>query len=1082
MSILRLSVDRPVTTVMLFLSIGLLGLISYTRIPQELFPSMEYPQITIVTKYEGAGPEESEKLISKMVEETAGTVKNIQRVSSNSKEGVSIVTCEFRWGTNMDFAAMDVREKIDLIKEALPRDALEPVVLKYNPTQVEAMMLSVSYSKGSSSALRMADLRQFAKKNLKDELERLEGVAKVELRGGEEKEILIEIDKGRLLANQVSITEIITSLQNANITYPAGTIKEEKHEYLVKTVGEFQDAKDIAALSFSKIDYNIQQNMSTKRVRNQQQETGDKIVFLKDVAEVKESLKDRKGYSRYGIGQDINENISVSIYQQSGSNLINLSNNVQKKLKDIRDAGKVPEDVDIKITSDQSDFIKESLANLYSSGVQGSLLSFILLYFFMRSFMASTIINVAIPVALCSTLSLMYFNDISINTMSLGGLTVGIGMVVDNSNMVLENILMQVHKDRLRAKKESIYAATKSLLAPILSSTFTSVAIFIPFVFVAGMIGQLFKQLALTITFSLLSSIFAAMFLVPRLALSADLSKQSITAGRDAIEKYFTPVFKKAMDWRIEKIALCLFVYMFIGIVCFSFIPKEFMPKVDERRFVLNVTMHPDTPLEITNATSKRIEKLISGYSEIKDISISVGSTGENSGVAAIESLSTYQSRIIGRLNKEGMSTNELVADISNEIKKWNISGLDTEFMTQQGLFGSGVGAASGLMIEIRGKDLKVLKKSADEIRRIMDDMPQFYGIKLDPPDEVPELRLIIDREKASLFGLSTQDISAMTLAAIKGFVATKLKMKDDEMDIRVRMRSEDRDSLEKVMEMTAYSPWGMTIRIKQISNPRFVKTLPAIKRIEGERTYFLSANVRGNFSKAVGEIEEILNERYNNDDVHCVISGEMLAMKEALSQITFALGLGVIIIFMILASEFESLYQPIIVMTAVPLGIIGALLALFLTMQSINSISMLGFIMLVGNVINISILLVDRFNIMFEKETNDNNGKKPDMLVLKKKVLETTVNHIRPIAMTTLTTITGMLPLAIGFGGKASTNQPMAIAVVGGLFFALILALIFVPYVYLASKGMRNYREQELFMRDDENNINNDQIQPLLP
>ncbi|MCL2485182.1 MAG: efflux RND transporter permease subunit, partial [Endomicrobia bacterium] len=915
MGMLRLPVDRPVTTIMIFLSVGLLGLISYSRIPQELFPAMEYPQITIVTKYDGAGPEESEKLISKIVEETAGTVKNIKRVSSISKEGVSIVSCEFRWGTNMDFAAMDVREKIDLVKESLPREALEPVVLKYNPTQVEAIMLSVSYKNGDSSPLAMAELRRIAKKNIKDELERLEGVAKVELRGGEEKEVLVEIDKGRLLANQVSISEIITSLQNANITYPAGTIKEGKHEYLVKTVGEFQDIADVASLSFSKVDHNIDQAMSTKRVRNRAQEAGDKIVFLRDIADVKESLRDRKGFSRYNG----NENISVGIYQQSGSNLINLSKLVHLKLKDIEE--KIPPGIEILITSDQSDFIKESLVNLYSSLVQGVMLSFILLYFFMRSFMASIIINIAIPVALCSTLSLMYFQGITINTMSLGGITVGIGMVIDNSNMVLENILMKYHKLKGTGtdKKDSIHAATSSLLAPVLSATFTSVAIFIPFVFVAGMIGQLFKQLALTITFSLLSSIFAAIFLVPRLALTADLDKQSITAGMATINKYFTPVFKKALDWGPGKVFLVVFIYTLLGAVCFQFIPKEFMPKVDERRFVLNVTMPPDTPLDITNATSKRIEQLISRYPEIRDISVSIGSTGDDSGVAAVETLGAYQSRIIGRLNREGMSTDELVANVSNEIRKWNIKGIDTEFITQQGMFGAG-GGSSGLLIEIRGKDLQILKKSADEIRKIMEDMPQFYGIKLDPPDEVPELRIIIDRERSSLFGLSTQDISAMTLAAIKGMVATKLKQKDDEMDIRVRMRAEDRDRLEKVMEMPAYSPWGMTIQLKQISTAHFVKTLPAIKRIEGERAYFLSANVRGNFTKAVGEIEEILHYRFNNEDVHCVISGEMLAMKEALSEISFALGLGVIIIFMILASQFESIYQPLIVMIAVPL------------------------------------------------------------------------------------------------------------------------------------------------------------------
>jgi len=1057
MPILRLPVDRPVTTVMIFMSVALLGLISYTRIPQELFPSMEYPQITIVTKYVGAGPEEAEKLISKMVEETAGTVKNIKRVSSISKEGVSIVSCEFRWGTDMNFAAMDVREKIDLIKEALPRDALEPVVLKYNPTQVEAMMLSVSYKDGESSDMKMAELRHIAKKNIKDELERLEGVAKVELRGGEEREVLVEIDKGRLLANQVSITEIITSLQNANITYPAGTIKEEKHEYLVKTVGEFQSIDDVSSLSFGKVDYNITRNMSTKRIRNQAQDAGDKVVFLRDIADVKESLKDRKGFSRYNGA----ENISVSIYQQSGSNLINLSREVRKKIKDIQT--KIPNNVDIKVTSDQSDFIKASLSELYSSGIQGILLSFILLYFFMKSFTASIIINIAIPVALSTTLSLMYFNDISLNTMSLGGLTVGIGMVVDNSNMVLENILLQYHKFRAGDKKESIYAATKSLLPPIISSTFTAVAIFIPFVFVAGMIGQLFKQLALTITFSLLSSIFAAMFLVPRMAMSADLDKQSITAGLATINKYFTPFFKRCLDFKMSKVVLIMLVYTFAGAICFALIPKEFMPKIDERRFVLNVTMPPDTPLEITNSTSKRIEKLIQGYPEVRSMAVSVGSTGDDSGVAAIESLGTYQIRLVTELTKEGQPTDDLVADISNEIKKWGIKGMNTEFMTQQGLFGSGVGAASGLMIEIRGKDLKILKNAADDIRKIMEDMPQFYGIKLDPPDEVPELRLTIDRERASLFGLSSQDISAMTLAAIKGFVATKLKLKDDEMDIRVRMRPEDRDRLEKVMEMTAYSPWGVTIQLKQIAKATFVKTLPEIKRIEGERAYLLSANIKGNFTAAVGAIQEVLNDKYNNEDVHCVISGEMLAMKEALAQISFAMMLGAIIIFMILASEFESLFQPLLVITGVPMGLIGALMTLFVTGQSINSISMLGFIMLIGSGVNISILLVDRFNILFENEIKRNGGKMPDMVKMKQKVVDTTINYIRPITMTSLTCIAGLLPLAIGYGG-ATANQPMAIAEVGGHAFVLVLALVFIPYIYLYSKGMRNYDDKELF------------------
>ena len=340
-----------------------------------------------------------------------------------------------------------------------------------------------------------------------------------------------------------------------------------------------------------------------------------------------------------------------------------------------------------------------------------------------------------------------------------------------------------------------------------------------------------------------------------------------------------------------------------------------------------------------------------------------------------------------------------------------------------------------------------------------MENMPQFYGIKIEPSDEVPELRLVIDRERASLFGLSTQDISAMTLAAIKGFVATKLKLPDDEMDIRVRMQPKDRDSLDKVLEMTAYSSWGMTIQLKQIAQSNFVKTLPEIKRIEGERTYLVTANVKGNFTSAVGELQVLLNDVYNNKDVNSFITGEMLAMKEALSQVSFALILGVVIIYMILASEFESLLQPVIVMTAVPLGIIGSLVTLLITGQSINSISMLGIIMLVGNVVNISILLVDRYNYNLSQDPE----KYKDMIILKHMVVSTTSDHLRPIIMTTLTTVVGLIPLALGLGEGATTNQPMAIAVCGGLIFALELALLFVPFIYLYSKGMRNNVDEEL-------------------
>ena len=1052
MSLLRLPVDRPVTTVMIFLAIILMGVIAWTRISQELFPNMEYPQITIITKYEGAGPEESEKLISKLIEETAGTAKKIKRVSSISKEGVSIVSCEFLWGTNMDFASMDIREKIDLIKESLPKDALDPVVLKYNPMQVEAMILSATYKDMQPTLMQMADLKKTLKKNVKDELERLEGVAKVDLKGGEQKEILVEIDKGRLLANQLAITDVVSSLQTANITYPAGTIKEEKHEYIVKTVGEFKGIEDIENLSFGKQDQK-QGQARYRRDRSYQGETGEKIVYMRDIANVKEALQDRKGISRYNL----KDNISIGIYPQSGTNLINMSNLVHKKLEFLKE--KIPDNIDIKVIYDQSIFIKQSLANIYQSGLQGILLTFILLYFFMKSFVGSAIINTAIPISLCVTLSIMYFQGITINSMSLGGLTIGIGMVVDNGNVVIENILMALYRNKNLSKKENIYQASSTLLAPILSSTLTTIAIFIPFVFVAGMIGQLFKQLALTITYAMIASIFSAMFLVPRLALTANVKNISTTAGKQAIQDYFVPLLKTLLNLRAGKVLIFIFLYAMLGLATVYFIPKEFIAKTDERRFVLNISMHPDTPLEVTDSVVKRIEKTLTKYEEVKDISTTVGSTdGDSSGVG-IETTGAYQARIITNLSPKGMSTNKIVADLSDEIKKWNIKYLDVEFITQQGLFGSGIGSSSAMTVELKGKELSKLREYANKLKVHMENMPEFYGIKIDPSDEVPELKLTIDRERASLFGLSTQDIVAMTLAGIKGFVATKLKLADDEFNIRVRMKPEDRDTLDKVLEMTAYSSWGMTIQLKQIAQATFVKTLPAIKRIEGERTYLITANVKGNFTKAVNELQILLDDMYNNKDVVAIITGEKLAMKEALSQVSFALILGIIIIYMILASEFESLLQPIIVMTTVPLGIIGAIVTLLITGQSINSISMLGVIMLVGNVVNISILLVDRYNYYLSKYPE----RYEDMISLKNMVISTTTDHLRPILMTTLTTVVGLIPLALGIGEGATTNQPMAIAVCGGLIFALGLALLFVPFVYLYSKGMRNDNEEEI-------------------
>ncbi|MCM8832139.1 MAG: efflux RND transporter permease subunit, partial [Candidatus Omnitrophica bacterium] len=959
MSVFRISVDRPTTVTMIFLGIALFGIISFYRLPQELFPSLDYPQITIITKYEGAGPEESEKLISKLIEETVGTAKNIKRVTSISKEGVSIVVCEFYWGTDINFAALEVREKIDLIKERLPKDSQEPIVLKYNPFRLEAMNLSVSYKIPQDDPIKLAELRMLCKKNLKDELERLEGVAKVELYGGAEKEILVEVDKGRLLANQISILDIIRTLKETNITYPAGAIKEDINEYVVKTIGEFKNIKEIQELQIPverRPEYD-----KYKRYRRKKEKEDRPVVYLSDIAEVKESIKDIKGYSRCNA----KNHISVSIYPQSKANLINMSKVVRKRLNEIIKT-KFPDNVELKIIYDQAEFIKLSLNNIYSSAIQGGILAFFVLFIFLKDIVASVIIIISIPLAILATLSLMYFGGISINTMSLGGLALGVGMLVDNSIVVLEKIFVEKEKNPQKDKKEIIYSASSHVVGEIISSTLTTVAIFIPLVFVGGVVGQLFKQLALTVSFSLFSSILVALFLVPRLALWLNLEKYAemitqTTTKKDKLNdllKKFPQLLNKVLDMPIKITYGTVFIYLFVGLIIFYFIPKEFMPKLDERKFILTITLPSSTILEKTNEIASQIERFIMSLAETKDIIVNIGSAGEEK-TGEVETLGPNQAKFIVQLKNKGRKTSEIVSLLNKEIKKIRFAKIEAEFITQQGLFGSGVGSGSDIAVEVKGKEINKLEEYAKEVANFLKEKKDLYGIKIIPLQPVPELKIEVYRDRASLFGLSVQDISATILVGIKGYVPTKFKLQEDEFDIRVRLSPKDRTELSKVSELTVYSKLlDRNINLVQFTDIKLEASFPEIRRTEGQRMYIVFANVKKGFSKVIRELINFKNELLSKEqDVYIDITGEVLALRESISSSFFALILGIIVIYMILASQFESLVQPLIIMVTVPLGLIGAIYSLFLTFNTINSISMLGFIMLIGIVVNNGII-----------------------------------------------------------------------------------------------------------------------------
>jgi HAE1 family hydrophobic/amphiphilic exporter-1 len=691
MGIPSASINKPVSTFMIFAGAILLGFISLAKLPQELFPSITYPQITVVTSYENAAPEEIESLVTKIIEEATGTVNNVKRISSVSKEGISLVMVEFNWGANMDFAALNVREKIDLIKEKLPREAQEPIVMKYNPFDLPIMNLAVT------GPLSPVELRETSRKYIKDAIEKIDGVASATISGGDEREILVEIDQARLRASQISIVSVVDSLKAANMNYPAGTLKENFYEYLIRTMGEFQKVGEIqetpTALDIP------EENAKTQQEKEEKEKKGRRLVFLKDIAKTKDTVKEKTSISRYNA----KDSVSIVIRKQSGANTINVVKGIKKEIDKIL-AEKLPKGIKIQTTYEQSQFIEEAIGNVRSSAFQGTLLAFLVLFFFLWDVKSSIIITLAIPISIMATFCLMYFAKINLNIMSLGGLALGVGMLVDNSVVVIENIFRLRQMDK--SQKQACSEGADEMVAPIIGSTLTTVAVFLPFAFVVGIAGQVFKQLSLTITFSLVASIVVALSFVPMLmSLGREKGAQALKVfafvkkfhlfvsqekqsnrGDSAYERFL----RIMLDNR-EKVLSIVFILFFMSLVILFTTERQFMPRVDQRQFIIKVDMPPGTRLETTDAMVKKVEGLLLKLPEAKDVTINIGSSEEKVSAqeTALQTMGSHQAQIMVNLKKkskkEGItrSTEGVIQVLKTGLDKESLQGAEIEYIAQ---------------------------------------------------------------------------------------------------------------------------------------------------------------------------------------------------------------------------------------------------------------------------------------------------------------------------------------------------------------------------------------------------------------
>ncbi|HRZ14044.1 MAG TPA: efflux RND transporter permease subunit [Candidatus Omnitrophota bacterium] len=1046
MSIAKGSIERPITTLMIFAAVILVGLISWVKLPQELFPTISYPQITVVTSYENAAPEEIESLITKIVEEAVGTVNGVKRISSISKEGSSLVMVEFKWGTNMDFAALNVREKVDLIKERLPREAQEPIVMKYNPFDLPVANLAVT---GPLSPLEM---RELARKFIKDAMEKVDGVASATITGGDQREILVEIDQARLRASQISIVSIVESLKSANLNYPAGTIKESFYEYLIRTMGEFQKIEEIqdtpTALDIP------EEKAKTVKEKEKEEQKSRRLVFLKDISTVKDSVKEKTSIARYN-GKP---SVSLVVRKQSGTNTLAVVKGIKREIRKLLNQ-KLPKGVKIQITYDQSQFIQEAISSVRDAGLQGAVLSFIVLFLFLWEMKSSLIITSAIPLSITATAFAMFIANlfganINLNMMSLGGLAMGVGMVVDNANVVIENIYR--YRQLGKSFKDSIVDGTTEMISPIMGSTITNIAVFVPFVFVVGIAGQIFKQLSFTISFSLISSIVVAISLVPVLLLlckDSPKDKENMQRVEEKTEVYreqFKSWLVGMMENRGAVVGACLIAFV-VSIVVLVTHPRQFMPKVDQRQFIIKVDLAPGTRLEITDKVVRKVEFLLLGMPETKDITVNIGSTEEKDSAekSAVQTLGSHQSQILVNLKKKSRqarrSTDDVIQFLKGRLEKEETERAQIEYIAQETSLGSALEQGAPIAIELKGADLRRLSTFASIIESKLKNISGVYGVKSSMSPPSPETKLLVRKDKASLYGLSVRDIAVTSQVALKGYVATKFKEKniEEDVDIRVRLRPQDRNALNNLRHLLVHSPLGMDVSLSDLAYLTKGTGPTEIKRIDQQRSVIVTANIyKRNFSRIADDINTILAALRRTTipmDYSVELAGEQQRMKESFASLAFALTFAIILVYMIMAAEFESLWQPLLIMFTVPLSLIGVAFSLFITRTPLSVVAYLGIIMLGGIAVNNGIVLIEFINSLRQE------GYSP-----LEAAIEASRIRLRPILMTSLTTILGLLPLALGIGEGSELQAPMSLTVMGGLISSTFLTLVFIPAAYV--------------------------------
>lgn len=1007
----KLSVKRPVTITMIVLIIVILGGISLTKLPIDLFPEIEVPVAVVSTSYSGTGPQEIENLITKPIEGAVSTVGKIDSVNSISFEGTSLVIAQFNFGTDMDLAALEIREKVDLIKGFLPEDSNDPMVLKIDPNSMPIMQIALS-SEGD-----LTGLQSLAEDTFSQRLERLDGVASVSTGGGFTNEIEIAVDQGELSKYNLSINQLSQLIGASNMNLPGGTVNKGDLKFAVRVVGEFHSIDEI-------------ENMPIPLA------TGD-VIKLKDIAQVGLTQKDISSMSKIN-GRD---SINISIQKQSGKNTVQVANLINKEIESLR---KDYPDVDINVVMDTSTFIKDSINTVAKNAIFGSLLAILVLYIFLKNLRTTLIIGISIPISLIASFILLYFNGITLNMMTLGGLALAVGMLVDSAIVVLENIFR--FRTEGHSKIDAAIEGASEVGMAITASTLTTIAVFIPIVFIEGMVGTIFKDFALTVTLSLGASLIVSLTLIPMLSskiLTVDeykVKKRRFEKVYNIFDRIFLKIengYKNILDKSLNnrKKIIILSILIFVGSIVSLFgVGMEFLPATDEGLISINVSLPLGSEIDKTNKITHTIEDKISAIQEIDVIFTNVGSGDILMGGGSSSNGASITVGLVKLVDRD-RSTAQVAEEIRGLVKDIAGAKISVSETSSMGMITSG----SPISISIKGDELDVLEDISNHFKDIIESVEGTREVKTSFSDAVPEVEILVKKDIAATYGLTAAQVASSVRGGASGVTVTRYKDRGEEIDVVIRPLEDVTNNINSFEQMDITTPSGVNIPLSQVAELSIIKGPIQISREGQERVVTVTSQIIGRDLRSITTDIESKIQMYNMPKGYSYsFGGENKEMIEAFTQLGLALVLAIILIYMVMAAQFESLIYPFIIMFTVPLAFSGGAFALFITRRALGVTGLIGVIILAGIVVNNGIVLIDYINVL-RKEGKERH----EAIAIAGPV------RLRPILMTTLTTILGLVPLALGIGEGSELMAPMGTVVIGGLTLSTVLTLVLVPVLY---------------------------------